>query len=148
MLKQVLSATFLFTALILISQPVCYGQHDPIEHTWYNGEKNAKVQIYKATDGNFYGKIIWMAEPNRDGKPKLDIHNSDPARRKDPLMGMIVLKQFRKKDNSHYEDGTIYDPKFGKTYSGKLEMHNGKLEVRGYLGISLLGRSATWTKAD
>jgi uncharacterized protein (DUF2147 family) len=138
----------LLAALIIITRTHSFAQHDPIEHIWYNEEKTAKVQIYKAVDGKFYGKVVWLKEPNRDGKPKLDIHNSDKKRQCDPLMGMVVLKQFKKKDATHYEDGTIYDPKIGKTYTSKMELKNGKLEVRGYIGISIIGRSATWTKAD
>ncbi len=147
MLRHYTLRMLFLAAFILFTRTLSFAQHDPIEHVWYNEEKTAKIQIYKAVDDKFYGKIVWMKEPNRDGKPKLDIHNNDKARQKDPLMGMVVMKNFKKIDGTHYEDGTIYDPKFGKTYTSKMELAGSKLEVRGYIGISLLGRSATWTKA-
>jgi uncharacterized protein (DUF2147 family) len=120
---------------------------DPIEHTWQNASKAGKVQIYKAKDGKFYGKIVWLKEPNKDGKPRLDSHNPDEKLRTRPVQGLVILKGF-KKDGNEYVDGTIYDPKGGKTYSCKMTLDGSKLEIRGYVGISLIGRSETWTKAD
>lgn len=115
---------------------------------WYNTPKTAKLQIYKAADGKFYGKIAWLLEPNEQGKPKVDKNNPDKARRNDPLMGLVLLKGFTKTEEGLYEDGTIYDPKNGKTYSCKMTYKNDKLEVRGFIGFSLLGRTEVWTKAN
>ena len=123
-------------------------QADPIERVWTNGAKTGRVQVYKARDGKFYGKIVWLAEPNRDGKPKLDIHNEDPKKRDRPVMGLLILRGFKKDGANRYVDGTIYDPKNGKTYSCKMELKNNKLDVRGYIGVSMLGRTDTWTPAD
>lgn len=121
---------------------------DPIEHVWLSEEKTGKIQVYKATDGKFYGKLIWIKEPNENGKPKVDKHNPDKSKRNDPLMGMVLLKGFRKSDEKHYEDGTIYDPKTGKTYSCKMTLNGDNLDVRGYMGISLVGKTTRWTKVD
>lgn len=123
-------------------------QTDPIERVWLNGPKTGKVHIYKAKDGKFYGKIVWLAEPNRDGKPKLDINNEDPKKRTQAVMGLLVLKGFKKEGSKKYEGGTIYDPKNGKTYSCKMQLDGNKLEVRGYIGVSMLGRTDTWTPAE
>lgn len=119
MLRHYTISMLFLAAFILFSRTLLFAQHDPIEHIWYNEEKTAKIQIYKAVDGRFYGKVVWMKEPNRDGKPKLDIHNSDKARQKDPVMGMVVLKKFSKADGTHYVDGTIYDPKIGRRIPAK-----------------------------
>jgi uncharacterized protein (DUF2147 family) len=122
---------------------------DAIERVWYNQEKTAKVQVFKATDGKYYGKIVWLKEPNNEeGKPKVDKNNPDKAKKSTPLMGLQLLKGFKKDGETGYEDGTIYDPKNGKTYSCKINRKGETLEVRGYVGISLLGRTTTWTKAD
>jgi uncharacterized protein (DUF2147 family) len=122
---------------------------DAIERIWYNQEKTAKVQIFKATDGKFYGKIVWLKEPNNEeGKPKVDKNNPDKAKKSTPLMGLQLLKGFKKDGDNEYEDGTIYDPKNGKTYSCKINRKGETLEVRGYVGISLIGRTTIWTKAD
>jgi uncharacterized protein (DUF2147 family) len=141
---------FLFAFLLGI-QAISFAQahKDPLERNlWYNEEKNAKIQIYLATDGKFYGKVVWLKVPDRNGGPKLDPHNPDKARRNDPLLGMVILKGFKKSGADGYEDGTIYDPKNGKTYSCKMTRKEDKLDVRGYIGFSLLGRTTTWTKAE
>ena len=105
---------------------------------WFNDVKEAKIEIYKAKNGKYYGKIVWLKEPNRDGKPKLDIHNVKESLRTRPVMGLLLLSGFDKKEST-YENGTIYDPKNGKTYSCKITPNgNDKLNIRGYIGISLI----------
>ncbi|MEO6834201.1 MAG: DUF2147 domain-containing protein [Chitinophagaceae bacterium] len=125
-----------------------FAQKDKIEGLWYNEEKTAKIQIYKAVDGYFWGKIVWLKEPDRDGKPKLDINNSKESFRSRPEMNMPVLSRFTKKSEDTYGGGEIYDPKNGKTYSSTITYRSDKeLGIRGYVGISLLGRTTTWTRA-
>jgi len=148
MLNKYLLSTFFLLNVVFGSRTILFGQTDPIEHTWYNEAKTGKIQIYKARDGKFYGKIVWLQEPNRDGKPKLDMNNPDKARQSDPELGLLILKGFKKDGEFGYEDGTIYDPKNGKTYSCKMTRKDDGLHVRGYICFSLLGRTETWTKAD
>lgn len=113
---------------------------------WFNDVKDAKIEIFKATDGKYYGKIVWLKEPNRDGKPKVDKFNTNAKLKTRPIMGLNILSGF-KKSGSTYEDGTIYDPKNGKSYSCKITPDgNNKLNIRGYVGISLLGRTTVWTR--
>ncbi len=138
----------LFTTLLLLGVRCAFAQADKLERTWYNEEKTSKIQIYKAVDGKFYGKIVWLRVPELEGKPKVDKNNPDKARRNDPLIGLLILKGLKKVSNEQYEDGTIYDPKNGKTYSSKITVKGDVLDVRGYIGFSLLGRTTTWTKAD
>lgn len=131
---------------LLINSGV-YAQ-DQIEHTWLNQEKSAKIQIYKAKDSKFYGKIIWLKEPTKDGKAKTDTKNVDPKKRNQPILGLLILKGFVKDGDTEYEDGTIYDPKNGKTYDSKIKYKGNELDIRGYIGISLIGRTTTWVKAE
>jgi uncharacterized protein (DUF2147 family) len=147
-MHRILSCKFLLFAILLLSKMDAYAQADPIEHFWYNEEKTAKVQIYKAKDGKFYGKIAWLKEPNRDGKPKMDDKNPDVKKRAQPILGLLLLKGFSKDGDNKYEDGTVYDPKNGKTYSCKITREDNKLEVRGYVGLSIIGRTTTWTLAE
>lgn len=141
-----------FKALFLLSffllKSVFSLAQDAIEHQWFNEEKTAKIQIYKATDNKFYGKIVWLKEPLKNGKPKVDDKNPKEAQRKQPLMGLLLLKGFKKESDAVYEDGTIYDPKNGKTYSCIIKHKGNSLDVRGYIGISLIGRTTTWTLAE
>ena len=121
---------------------------DPIVHLWYNSEGTAKIEVFKAEDGKYYGKIVWLKVPMIDGKPKVDGNNPNKSRRNDPINGLMILKGFKKHGDHTYEDGTIYDPKNGKTYSCTINHHGNTLEVRGYVGISLFGRTTKWTMAE
>lgn len=139
---------FLFTALIVSFLSITSYAQDAIEGDWFNEEKSAKIQVYRAKDNKFYGKIIWLKEPTENGKPKMDKNNPDAGKRTQPIVGLLILKGFVKDGDHEYEDGTIYDPKNGKTYSCKIKHKGDKLDVRGYVGVSMLGRTTVWTKAD
>ncbi len=141
------SSKIVATVFLLVFSASSYAQ-DAIERTWYNHEKTGKVKIFKATDGKYYGKLVWLKVPEENGKARVDKNNPDAAHRNDPLMGMQLLKGFTKEDDRHLSGGTIYDPKNGKTYSCKITRNGNSLDVRGYVGISLIGRTTTWTLAE
>jgi len=122
-------------------------QTDKIEGLWYNDIKSGKILITKE-HGKFYGKVVWLKEPLKNGKPKVDEMNADPALRSRPRLGLMVLKDFVKDGDDKYTDGTIYDPINGKTYSCKMTYKGKELDIRGYIGISLFGRTTTWTRAE
>lgn len=148
LLKKNLMRTMLVFAVLILANTVVKAQPDKIEGLWYNDIKSAKIDIYKGANGKFYGKIVWLKEPLKNGKPKVDDLNSDEALRKRPVLGMQVLADLVKDGDNKYVDGTIYDPKNGKTYSCKMTYKGRKLDIRGYIGISLLGRTTTWERAD
>jgi uncharacterized protein (DUF2147 family) len=145
-----ISCLLIATLFILIgSLTTSFAQKEKVEGNWMNQEKDAKIEIYKARDGKFYGKIIWLKEPNRDGKPKTDINNPKESMKATPIMGLLILKAFNKDDDTSYEDGTIYDPKNGKIYSCKITVKDANsLSIRGYIGISLIGRTTVWTRSN
>jgi len=138
----------LFFLILLITKQQAFAQNDPLEHYWYNEGKSAKIHVYRAKDGKFYGKITWLKVPDRNGKPKMDEKNPNPKLRTEPIIGLMILKGFKKAGDGHYDGGTIYDPKNGKTYSCKMTLHNNELDVRGFIGVSMIGRTTTWTIAD
>lgn len=122
---------------------------DITKGTWFNEEKTAKVQFY-LTGEKLFGKIVWLKDPlNKEGKPKSDQFNPDPKSKNNTLIGLVFLKNFEKKSENKWENGKIYDPNNGKTYSSEMHLVNSKLlNVRGFVGISLLGRTSKFTKAD
>ena len=63
------------------------------------------------------------------------------------VQGLEILTNFDK-DGNTYVDGKIYDPKSGKTYSCKMTLKGDKLDIRGYVGVSLLGRTETWKRIN
>jgi uncharacterized protein (DUF2147 family) len=120
---------------------------DAILGKWINPSGEGQIQIYKK--GNlFFGKLAWIKEPDdkATGKPKLDVNNPDKSLQSRPVLGLELLKNFKFDGDDIYEGGTIYDPKSGKTYSCKMTLNGNKLKIRGFIGISLLGRSEVWTR--
>ncbi|MHA7131463.1 DUF2147 domain-containing protein [Algoriphagus namhaensis] len=118
---------------------------DAILGTWYNTEKSAKIEILK--NGNEYlGKIISLTREDNGEGPILDTENSDPALRNRPIRGLSILKGLKYKKGT-WEDGEIYDPESGKTYSCEVKLKNSDvLEVKGYIGFSWVGRTVEWTR--
>ncbi|MGZ5243387.1 MAG: DUF2147 domain-containing protein [Bacteroidia bacterium] len=115
---------------------------------WFTENNKAKIQIYRSGE-KYYGKIVWLKNPNQEnGQPKLDKNNPDKSLRNRPIVGLKLLRNFIHAGGNSWEDGEIYDPESGNDYSCKLSLINhNTLEVRGYLGISLLGRTQKWTRA-
>jgi len=146
-LKRQFIGVVLF-ALALCSVTMAKAQSDPIEGLWYNDIKSAKIHITKAANGKFYGKVVWLKEPLKNGKPKVDEMNADEKLRTRPRLGLQVLSDFVKDEDHKYTDGTIYDPINGKTYSCNITYKGSTLAIRGYIGISLFGRTTTWSRAE
>ena len=129
----------------LLGTKLASAQGDKIEGIWLNEEKDAKIQIYKARDGKFYGKIVWLRDPLKNGKPKTDEKNPKETLKQQPLVDLIILKGFEA-DGNTYDDGTIYDPQNGKTYDCKMTYKGKTLAIRGYIGLSLFGRTTVWER--
>jgi uncharacterized protein (DUF2147 family) len=136
--------TFLLSSTMLFAQTgpdACVG-------TWLTGSKKGHVQIYKQGD-RYAGKIVWLKEPNdpASGKPKLDKANPDAQKKTQPLIGLVNLKNFKADGENAWSEGKIYDPENGKEYSCKMKLNDpNQLDVRGYMGISLIGRTDSWTR--
>lgn len=123
---------------------------DAIIGKWLNEDKDAHVQIY-LENGKYFGKIVWLQEPNEPatGLPKLDDENEDESLRSRPVMGLVLLKDFVYDGDGEWEDGTIYDPKNGSTYSCYMNFDDdGTLKIRGYIGFSWIGRNTYWTRVE
>jgi uncharacterized protein (DUF2147 family) len=137
----------LLTILLIAFSYVASAQKaDAILGSWANPGGEDHILIYKR--GNkYYGKLDWIKFPNdENGKPKTDKNNPDEKLRSRPEWGLELLKDFVYDEDNVYNDGTIYDPKNGKTYSCKMTLDGSTLKIRGYIGISLFGRSEIWTR--
>ena len=136
--------------LIFMTLPSVWAQDaDAILGEWLTEEGKAKVEIYSCED-SYCGKIVSLKEPkNPDGTNKRDINNPDENLRSRTIVGTNILTGLRYEGEGEWEDGEIYDPESGKTYSCRLELEDqNTLEVRGFIGLSLLGRSQTWTRTQ
>ena len=139
----------LFILIIAAQSVFAQKDADLILGTWQTGSGNARVEIYKNAS-NFQGKIIWLSEPldPATNKPKTDTKHPDSKLHTRPLMGLINLWGFSYNDKEgNWENGHIYDPKSGKEYKCTITSKDkNTLNVRGYIGFSLIGRTDVWTR--
>ena len=137
---------FLLLALMCAATSPIFAQAN-IAGKWWDQDKKGQTELYIGATGTLYGKVVMLTTPNdpKTGKPQLDIHNTDAKLRSRPNMGMIVLMMTEK--GKGVWQGTVYNPKDGYTYSGKLTaLPDGTLSLRGYVGISLIGKTEIWTR--
>lgn len=133
----------IFVFIVFCSSSVIQAQNktNDIVGNYLVPSKDGAIQIYESA-GKYYGKIIL----NKDST-KLDVNNPDKNKQKLRVLGSNILKDFKFDGSDTWENGTIYDPKNGKTYSSKITRNeNGDLNIRGFIGISLLGRSEVFVK--
>jgi len=119
---------------------------DDIIGIWLGANGKGQIQVYK--DGaKYFGKIIWLKEPNGpEGKPKLDKNNPNTDLKSKPLIGSQILRDFVY-DDGEWTNGHIYDPENGKEYKSYMKLKDRyTLSLRGYIGFSLLGRTEIWTR--
>lgn len=144
---------FLFLALTFLSVAWLSAQADNVVGFWLTEKGTSQVEIYKGSDGKYYGKISWLEEPNENGKPKVDSENPDPALKNRPILGLPLLQgfEFDRKD-LEWQNGSIYDPDNGKTYDCYMwfeEGDNSTLQIKGFvMGMRFLGRTTTWKKEN
>ncbi len=127
---------------------------DDVLGAWDNAEKDAKIEVFRCGEA-YCGRIVWLKVPDypegstdgAPGTPKLDHNNPDAELRKLPVIGLQIVRGFRHDGDDRWTGGTVYDPKNGKTYKGRMTLvAPDRLDLRGYIGISLIGRTTTWTR--
>ena len=142
-------------ALLLLALPLgAFDQNattaaSPVGHWTTIDDKTDKpksvVEIYEAKDGSLAGRVTEILQSDRGPNPVCDKCSGD--RKNKPVKGMVILWGIKQKGGT-WEGGQILDPASGKVYSVKVTpVENGrKLEVRGFMGFSLLGRTQTWNR--
>lgn len=134
---------FAFAALLISS--LSFAQ---IEGKWKTiddetGQAKSIVEMFKKSNGQYYGKITQLlAKPENETCVKC----TDDRKNK-PLIGLEIIRGLKKSGNE-FTGGTITDPKTGKTYKCTITRDGNKLNVRGYVGFSLIGRTQTWHKVN
>ncbi len=102
---------FFFLAFLITTTAFLSAQADKIVGFWLTEEGDSQVEIYKGTDGKYYGKISWLEEPNENGKPKVDDENPDPALQNRPIMGLPLLQGFTyNREESKWEKAPFMIP--------------------------------------
>src|SRR5687767_6259017 len=116
----------LLLQLLIVTALPCFSQQpDHILGVWANGSGKGQIQIYKQNN-KYYGKIIWLQQPyDETGKPKIDKKNPDENLRARPLMGMVMLRDFKFEDEE-WSGGKIYNPTDGKEYKCYMKLKDPK----------------------
>jgi uncharacterized protein (DUF2147 family) len=139
---------FLVIAILQLWSAGARGQvkAEDITGIWLTrGDKPARIQVYRIGQ-QFNGKIVFLQFPTENGKARVDRNNPDKSLQGRPLLGLELLQGFQF-DKDEWNSGHIYDPESGKTYSCTMSLKDpNTLKVRGYIGISLLGRTEIWTR--
>lgn|SRR5690606_38312441 len=124
-----MKAKMLFFLLFL---SYSFVQAQSIEGVWWTGKQAAKVKIYKTSAGYYEGELIWT----KDQSEKIKATH-----------GSIVIRNLVKESETKYK-GNAYDPEGKKTYGCNITVKDANnIDLRGYLGISLLGKTEQWTRA-
>ena len=136
-MKLILSIVVFFIFQVSFSQTI-FGKWKTVDDE--TGMENGIVEIYEKA-GKVYGRIIEILEKE---KKYFKCEMCEGEDKNKPILGLVIIKGLKKKGD-FYEGGKVTDPKNGKSYDCKMTLEGkDKLIVRGYIGISLFGRSQTW----
>lgn len=132
------------------------GGGDAIIGIWNTPDNDAKIEIYRC-GMEYCGRISYLEEttyPPDDeggmaGLPMVDRYNPDPHLRTRSLVGLTFLEGFIYMGDNSWDSGRIYNPENGKFYKARISLaaDGDQLLLRGYWGVSLLGRTETWVRS-
>ena len=143
--SALLCTLFLLDRSAFAADPIVVPDDAPARQvlgTWLTQDRDGIIEISVAANGTYQGRIVGGNDPDR-----LDDTNPDPALRREHLQGHLIMQGMRYLGEGHWSTGTIRDPNNGHVYKCRLQLLSPELlRVRGFLGISLLGRSQLWTR--
>ena len=107
------------------------------------GQARGIVRIYEQ-NGRLFGKIVQSFKPGAEHRV---CTLCTDARKDQPIIGLVIIRDMRP-DDGEYRGGDILDPENGSVYRCKFHLEQGgtRLVLRGFIGISLLGRTQTWER--
>jgi uncharacterized protein (DUF2147 family) len=143
---------FLATVLLTATTAIGAGPGDVLG-SWNTTGGDSQLELFKCGE-KICGKIVWLKVPNyisaKDGpvgQIKVDRKNPDPALRSRPILGLQVMSGLTAKGDKRWGSGSCYDPQTGKNYKCKMLLASpDRLEMRGFIGISLIGRTFVLTR--
>lgn len=136
-MKLILSIVVFFIFQVSFSQTI-FGKWKTVDDI--TGKEKAVVEIYEK-GGKIFGRIIDLYDSDQRFR-KCEMCEGEDKNK--PILGLVIIKGLSKSGDI-YDNGKILDPKIGKLYNCKIALEGKeKLIVRGYIGISLFGRSQTW----
>lgn len=142
-MKKVFYACAIFLTSVLAHAQSPVGVWKTIDDK--TGKEKSYVKIYETKSGKLQGDVVKILTPGRE---EAKCTECEGDRKNKPIKGMTIMWGLEKDDNE-WSDGHILDPNSGKQYKCYIKLKgNNTLEVRGYLGVSLLGRTQTWERIE
>ncbi len=133
-------------ALLLVAGPSLADRAN-VEGRWLTQEQDGWIRI--ALVGESLEGRIAGAPPGSPSEREFDDRNPDPSLRTRKLDGLVIMTGFEYAGDGRWKNGTVYDPNSGKTYRCTITMLDpNTVKIRGYVGVSLFGRSETWTRDE
>lgn len=148
---RMFAATLLW---LLLSNPVFAASGDAITGLWEVAEGDGRIEIYRCA-AKYCGRIAWLKEPlylpgdkgGMAGQPLVDRENPQKELASRPQLGLKIMEGYTFRGDSFWDDGTIYNTENGKSYSSNIRLRSAdRLELRGYIGLPLLGGSTVWKR--
>ncbi|MET0299007.1 MAG: DUF2147 domain-containing protein [Flavitalea sp.] len=142
----ILFVTIMLSIAVLGQQPA-----DKIIGTWESVDSDVKLKFeFFRSDGTYFGKLLHASNMYEvDGKtPKTDSKNPDPKLRTRSRYGIINITNLVF-DDGEYSGGSLYNPEEGRIYRLKAELTGpNDMDFRGYMGISLLGKTMKFKRVQ
>jgi uncharacterized protein (DUF2147 family) len=151
---RILGSFMLALTFWLLSPTLLLAGAEEVVGTWRTADGRALIEIYPC-GSNMCGRVAWLREPNfpaddregMAGKPRSDRYNPNAALRNRRVLGLRIMEGFIRKGDNRWEQGTIYDADTGRTYRSRLTLLSPeRLDLHGYIGIPLFGKSSIWTR--
>ena len=133
--------------LLLISA-IAWSDTTDVEGRWLTEDGDGWIEI-RPVGNTLEGTIAGSPDSKQREEREYDEFNPDPSLRNRRLQGLTIMTGLEYDGEGRWTGGTIYDPNSGKTYKCSLrQLDANTVKLRGYIGVSLFGRSETWTRDD
>ncbi len=152
LISKKLSLLFVSVVLSALSTAVMAdGMANKIHGLWVDNkdpDRQKFAVMVEDCGSKVCGSLYWLKKPlSSTGQPKRDKHNPNEALRDRPLCGLQILTGFQHINDTLWQDGEIYNPDDGLTFSSTMKLSpEGTLKIRGYVGISLFGKTLEWVR--
>jgi uncharacterized protein (DUF2147 family) len=130
----------------ILFSTLAWAEKTDVEGRWLTQEGDGWIRIQIVGD-SLKGSVAGSPDPKQREEREFDDRNPDPNLRTRRLEGLTIMTGFSYDGDGRWSGGTVYDPNSGKTYKCTVkQLDANTLKIRGFIGISLFGRSETWTR--
>lgn len=139
------AAAALAATLCLAAAPAALAQSP--HGVWLTEDQGAHIEFAPCGE-RLCGRIIWLKDAvDKNGQPHRDDHNPDRSLRQRTIQGSVIIRDLKRRNDREWANGSVYNPDDGRTYGFEIHLQSdGRLKVRGYFGIPLLGGSQYWRR--